>query len=286
MSLAGRRVLVTGGTGFIGSAVVKRLAAAKAEIHLLVRKTSSPDRLGRLWDKVSRHIGDLGDAASLAACARKSRADFVIHLAKDREGSSFEKEAAATLRLAAVLHLELPRLVRWVRTAHSVRERFGPGADAELCAVIARKGAPPLVTLELFSVYGPGQEPGDFPSSVIREALAGRAPSDAEASWKDFVYVEDVAQAYELAALAPGVEGRAFQIGSGVLSSEAAVAALARRLIGGKKAVSRRPAGQPSGHPADISAARESLRWTPRTSLDDGVRQTIKSWRDRGHDGF
>jgi nucleoside-diphosphate-sugar epimerase len=245
-TLRGARVLVTGATGFIGSRLAARLHAAGAEVHILARASSGGRKLGALWDALPRHTADLGDAASLAAAAQACDPEVVFHLAKEREGAAFPKEAAATLRLAAALAARAPRLRRWVRTAHAVREDTGRGADAELCRAMAARFALPVVTLELFQVYGPGQDLKDF--AQLQEGRGGA---------KDLVFVDDVVDAYERAALAPGVEGLRFEIGSGAVS------------------------GTGPGHPADIRAAKERLGWAPRTRLADGWAKTIE-WLGEG----
>lgn len=245
-SLRGARVLVTGATGFIGSRLAARLHAAGAEVHLLARASSSGRKLGGLWETLPRHAADLSDAAALAAAVAACGPELVFHLAKEREGASFQKEAAATLRLAAALKARAPGLRRWVRTAHAVREDTGRGADAELCRAMEARFALPVVTLELYQVYGPGQDEKDF--AEVREGRGGA---------KDYVFVEDVVDAYERAALAPGVEGLRFEIGSGAVS------------------------GDGQGHPADIRAAKERLGWAPRTRLADGLAKTIE-WLGEG----
>ena len=275
MTLRGKTVLVTGATGFIGSRLVRRLAAEGCRVHALVRKTSRPDRLEGLWDELPRHVGDLGDAQSLAACLRACRPDVVFHLAKDRQGARFEREAAATLRLADALGREAPK-ARWVRTAHAVEEKFGRSADAELARAAAAKHKLAVVTLELFLVYGPGQGAKDFPRRLLEEAEAAGPLSALEGVARDFVHVDDVAGAYVAAAEKSGVEGKTFQIGSGVLTPEAEVAALLLKILEWKAAGPAAGKAVAGGHPADLGPARRELGWEPTTSLKQGLAQMVR----------
>ena len=108
----GSRVLVTGATGFIGAHLLRRLAAEGARLHVLVRPSSSGASLKDLWERVEKYAGDLCDARSLEHAVEASRPQFVFHLAKDREGASFEREVRATWRLAAALRQKAPGLKR------------------------------------------------------------------------------------------------------------------------------------------------------------------------------
>lgn len=276
MSLTGRRVLVTGATGFIGSALARRLLKDGADVHVLARPTSSPDRLGAAWNRVTRHAADLGDERSLAEAARRARPELVFHLAKDREGSSFEREAAATRRLAAALKAGAPGLKRWIRTAHSAPSR---GDDAALAGELAAAGLP-VVTLELFLVYGPGQDDHDFPASV----LAGAAPDRLSPAVKDFVYIDDVVAAYRLAAEAPGLEGLTIPIGTGQARSEAEAVEIIRRMKGlpGAPAAGQGPSG---GHPADTGPALRLLGWRPRVLLEQGLARMAGATAKRPDEG-
>jgi len=259
VSLAGRRVFLTGGTGFIGSAAAKRLLREGAEIHLLVRKTSSPDRLGGAWGKVKRHIGDINDEKSLTEAVRLARPEFVVHLAKDRDGVDFEREARATRRLAAVLRSSAPDLKRWIRTAHAAPSREN---DSDLARELLDAGLP-VVTLELFLVYGPEQDKHDFPRCL----LDGGSQAFSSAV-KDFVYIDDVVDAYLRAVEAPGVEGLTVPIGTGRASSEPEAAAILARLRG---AAAAPPPAASGGHPADPSLAAARLGWRPRVQLEQGL---------------
>ncbi len=266
VSLRGRRVLVTGATGFIGSALAKRLLRDGAEVHVLVRATSSPERLGPAWPRLKRHVADIGDEASLAAAVRAARPEVVFHLAKQRDGSTFARESAATLLLAQVLRAHAPDLRRLVRTAHDAPSRED---DAALARKIAELGVP-AVTLELYLVYGPGQGAGDFP----RNMAEGARPSRLSGAIKDFVWIDDVVAAYLLASHASGVEGLTIPIGTGQGRTEAAAAALLLRLMGSTDAAPEAD-GPGAGHPADPSTARRMLLWSPRVLLEQGLARVL-----------
>lgn len=276
MSLNGARVLLTGGTGFIGSHVAASLDAAKSDVHLLVRSTSSGTKLGPLWDKFPHVVSDIGSPSSLAAAVKSVDPEYVIHLAKDREGASFEREARATTALAAALGANAPKLKRWVRTAHAASPTLGRGADAELARSLAARFKLAVTTLELMLVYGPGQNEGDYPRDLAESAIAGK-PVTAPGEEKDLVFVSDVAQAYLLAAQSSKAQGAWVPVGGGRLvpGLDAARAALkaAGRPVKEAQAASETRAG---GHPADLKLAKELLGWSPSTTLDAGMARLVE----------
>lgn len=286
MSLEGARILLTGGTGFIGASLAASLDAAKADVHLLVRPASKGDRLGPLWNKLKRVTGDLGDPSSLKAAVESVDPEYVLHLAKDREGSSFEREAKATAAFASAL-ADAPCLKRWVRTAHAASAALGRGADAELARALAARHKLFVTTLELYLVYGPGQKPGDFPRAFVEAALDGR-PLVAPAEAKDLVFVGDAAAAYILAAEAPKAAGAWIPVGGGRLVPGLEAARAAAKAAGRRMEDVRAPVEAPrsGGHPADLRPARELLGWQPRTTLDEGMAQLVQWIRgERGPRG-
>jgi UDP-glucose 4-epimerase len=259
VTLRGRRVLVTGASGFIGGALAKRLVRDGAVVHCLARAASAPV-------PGTRHVGDLEDEESLRAAVVAANPEVVFHLAKQRQGSTFAREAAASLRLAEVLKAHAPELRRLVRTAHDAPSRED---DAGVARRIAALGVP-AVTLELFLVYGPGQGAGDFPRSIKE----GARPARLSGAIKDFVWIGDVVEAYLLASHASSVEGLTIPIGTGLGRTEADAAALMLRLLGSSDAPPEAD-GPGAGHPADPSLARRMLLWTPRVLLEQGLARMI-----------
>lgn len=282
MTLKGRRVLLTGGTGFIGSRLAALLDADGADLRLLVRASSRGDALGPLWKRTPKAIADLSDPGALAAAVRAADPEFVFHLAKDREGSSFEREARASTALASALAAHAPRLKRWVRTAHAAPEGLGRGADVQLARALAERFKLSVTTLELYLVYGPGQKAGDFPRDLADAALSG-APVTAPAEEKDLVFVDDAARAYVLAAESPKAAGAWIPVGGGRLVPGLEAARAALKAAG--RADEPRPAGapRPGGHPADPRLAKDLLGWTPETSLEAGMKRTVAWLKETPH---
>ena len=280
MSLAGARVLLTGGTGFIGSRLAAALSTAGAKTTLLVRESSRGDRLGDLWTKLPKVIADIEDPASLARAVGAADPDYAFHLARP-EGADFTRQARATAALAAALAGGAPRLKRWVRTAHAAGA-LGRGGDAELARALGARHRLSIVTLELFLVYGPGQSPGDSPRDLAEAALSGR-PLRAPAEAKDLIFVDDAVRAYLLAALAPRVSGASIPIGGGRLVPGLETARAAARAAGRRAEEVAAPAASfDGGHPAEPGPARDLLGWAPSTSVEEGMRQLIQWCRDEG----
>jgi UDP-glucose 4-epimerase len=276
----GQRVLVTGATGFIGSRVAHLLAAAGAELHITVREGSRRDRLGPLWDEVQRHQLDLVDADRVQRVVADVAPHYVFHLAKERAGATFEGEVAVTLRLAEALH-GLKGLRAWVRTALSAREKFGQQGDGYVAAALAKKYGLPIVTLDLYQVYGPGQMRSDFPIKLIAAVLAGGGPTPEMVEGggvQDFVFVEDVAAAYLAAGLAPQAQGESIPIGTGIGCTRGEVASRVLEKMDALPPGTGLPPRKEGdgGHPAKIEKAERLLGWKASTTLDAGLDQVIK----------
>src|SRR5207245_10895279 len=75
-----KRALITGGTGFVGANLVRRLLSDGHEVHLLVRGSHNPWRLEDVLGQVRLHEADLGDAPALGRSLADVRPDWIFHL--------------------------------------------------------------------------------------------------------------------------------------------------------------------------------------------------------------
>jgi dTDP-L-rhamnose 4-epimerase len=152
-----------------------------------------------------------------------------------------------------------------------------------LVLTIARAYGITGVALRLFNVYGPGQALSNPYTGVLAifasRLLNGNRPSIFEdgAQRRDFVHVEDVADAFLLALDSPGAAGQAINIGSGRSISISEVAKRLAAAMGRPdltpQILGKARAGDIRHCFADITLAREKLGFRPRRSLDEGMRE-------------
>src|SRR5438309_3559431 len=76
-----RRILVTGGTGFVGANLVRRLLADGHAIHLLLRRNHLGWRLDGIRDDVEVHLVELTDADGVSTAVATAKPDWIFHLA-------------------------------------------------------------------------------------------------------------------------------------------------------------------------------------------------------------
>ncbi|HEV8562337.1 MAG TPA: NAD-dependent epimerase/dehydratase family protein [Actinophytocola sp.] len=296
MALSGKwrdaRVLVTGATGFIGSHLVGRLTELGAEVHAVSRRPVET-AAGPVW-----HITDLTDAGATAELVRTITPDVVFHLASAVTGARDVTLVRPVLdaNLSSVVNLLTAATVcpngTRVVLAGSVEETRGAEATPASPYAAAKSAATgyarmfyqlwdvPVTVLRVAMVYGPAQP--DTRKLVPYTTLALLRGEDPELSsgtrLVDWVYVDDVVDAFLAAAVSGQAAGQVLDIGSGTQVSIRDTIELLARIVGGTGkprfgAVADRPLDH--AQVADPGPAGEVLGWRPSTSLADGLRRTV-----------
>lgn len=304
-SWAGRSVLVTGGTGFIGANLVRALLALRARTHVLLRPTSSTWRLADCIRDVEWDTANLCDFPALARVIHAARPDFIFHLATARGIGPQDRARYATTGILGATHLiealrqrpQCKLVVAGTSLEYAACEGPIPedhllapntlhGAVKAAAGLLYRQAAQAeglaISQLRLFHVYGAWESGHRFLPTAIEAALAGKpVPLAAGDSRRDWVHVDDVVDAF-LRAAGLAAPGEIFNVGTGVEHGNHDVLAALERVTGqpiqtssGK--IAARPTDSSHRH-ADITLARRRLGWVPKDNLADGIRRTL-AWR-------
>ena len=300
-----KRAAVTGATGFVGACLARRLLRDGHEVHLLVRPAHQKWRIADIEREVRLHVVDVHDRAALARTVGAIRPEWVFNLMAHGAYSqqTDADEMVRTNVLGAIHLLDAARAAgaeAFVQTGSSSEYGFkdhAPKEDEPLepnstyavtkaaathyARMIARAHDMHVVTLRLYSVYGPFEEPTRLIPTLIRHGLAGTLPPlVAPDTARDFIYVDDVEEACVRAAATAGqARGAVYNVGTGRQTTiRDAVETLGRLLpISGKPSWGTMAARSwdTTAWLADNTALREHLGFSPRWSFEDGMRATI-----------
>ncbi len=300
-----KRVLVTGGAGFVGARVVHRLLEQGCHVALLLRETSNTRRLHDAIGRCTVLRGDLSRLESLRGPLQGFAPDGVLHLAwegvkgADRNHPMQLSNVSTSIdlfRLTGEIGCEsfvgLGSQAEYGLVSGRIDERtptrptttYG-ATKLATCCVLERAAAAagrPFAWLRLFSSYGPDDDPSWLIPYLIRTLLAGERPklTSAEQVW-DYIHVDDVADAV-VATLQTGAQG-IFNLGSGEAWPLREIVERLRDAIDpalslGFGEVDYRP-DQVMHLESDIEALCAATGWKPRVSLQQGLAETINWYR-------
>ncbi len=299
-----KRALVTGGTGFVGANLVRRLLGDGHEVHLLVRAEHSPWRIADIENDIYLHPVELHDAARVAASIRQIRPEWIFHLAAHGAyPSQTDAQRMVEVNLLGTINLLdaccATGFEAFVHTGSSSEYGFKDHAPAETewlepnsayavtkasatayCRFVARSRGVHACTLRLYSVYGPYEEPTRLIPTLILAGLAGCLPPLVNPDIaRDYIYTEDVLDACLLAATTRKQEpGAVYNLGTGIQTSLRQVVAETRQLLGieAEPVWGSMPARlwDTSTWVADTRKIGSELHWQPRRDLKDGLRDT------------
>lgn len=297
--LAGARILVTGGTGFIGSHLLNRLCEAGAHVHAVFRGQQPETESTIQW-----YQGNLADLPMAKSLVKAVKPHVIYHLAGHVVGTrgaeaivpTFQSNLAATVNLLAAAQtvgcnrfilsgsLEEPSADAGdvVPSSPYAVTKWASSAYARMFHSLYQF---PSVVLRVFMVYGPGQRDlNKLIPYVIGSLLKGDVPELTSGQRAiDWIYVDDVVEAFVATALAKNIEGETIDIGSGKTETVRGIVETLARLIGAEEAPSfgaRPDRLLEQVRVADLHAAEKFLRWTPQVSLEEGLKRTIE-WYER-----
>lgn len=313
MELTGKRVLVTGAGGFVGSHLVERLAAYGCAVRCFIRYNSA-NRIGLLSElpadlqsRLEIVMGDLRDADAVRAAAQDVAAIFhlgaliAIPYSYHNPRDVFETNVMGTLNvMVAARDLGVARVVHTSTSEVYGTARFVPitedhplqgqspysaskiGADKVAESFHDSFGLP-VVTVRPFNIYGPRQSARAVIPTIITQALTGdEVHLGALSPTRDFTLVHNTVEGFVRAAEADAALGGTFNLGSGF---EISIGDLARRIIGltgrevtltAEESERMRPdKSEVQRLLADSTRARDVLGWTPRVGFDEGLQRTI-----------
>lgn len=307
-------VLVTGGAGFIGSALVRRLVDRGNSVTVIDSfMTGSPTHLDDVRDDISVIEGDIRDLP-LQEIIEDNGITHVFHLAAEpfipgsfeRPEEFFSINANGTLRvLTACMDTDVERIVYY-----SSSEVYGTAqtelidedhrlfpqstyavskaAADRLAFTMYHEHDLPVVILRQFNCYGPRMtHPYVIPEMIAQLEHDGELRLGNLDARRDFTYVDDSVRGAMLLANCPAAEGEAVNLGTGEARSIREIASMVGELL---------------GHPdpditveedrfrpldvqrlrADTTKIEQLIGYEPTTSFEDGLRQTIEWYHEEG----
>jgi nucleoside-diphosphate-sugar epimerase len=295
------KLLVVGGTGFIGQHVVGRGIKMGWDVTSLgTRSQKAASRISG----ANYLIADLTQLETLI-CLRKCNFDFVVNLGGYIDHSPLSQGGRNLIDahfdgvLNLLQSLDRTNLKRFVQVGSSdeyggapapqhegLREGpISPYAQAKLAAthllqMMHRAENFPAVVLRLFLTYGPGQGMQRFLPQVISGCLNNsNFPVSEGVQIRDFCYVEDVVDAIFMSFDQPRVNGHVLNIASGKpIQIREVITEIIRQIGTGSPQYGQLAyrQGESMALVANVDNAKHLLGWTARTSLADGLRNTIE----------
>ena len=321
MEWSNKKVLVTGGAGFIGSRVAAQLVRMNASVRVVDDLSKGEaSNLAEVIDKIEFIKGDLLDIETARQCLKDIEVCF--HFAAKIGGIGFfHKYPATSIRDNTLMNLNLWDAARDTNTrmvcvsSSMVFERtkvfptpetaveFSPppltgyGFSKLITEYISQtyydEFSVPYVVARPFNAYGPGENPGDWVGyshvipDLVNKALGGQYPLEILGSGKQirsYTYVDDVADGIIFAAT--HTENDDFNIGNATETSVLELAEMIWKLCGRKEPIKFQhlPSFKYDVQKRipDISKIKK-LGWEPKIPLEQGLKNTIEWLRGRGN---
>jgi UDP-glucose 4-epimerase len=308
------RVLVTGGAGFIGANLVRRLIREGARVTVLddlfTGRIENLPRKG--YEFVKGSVCEPAIVEKLVADAEvifhAAARNIVVSTRNPRE--DFETNIGGTLNVLLAARATNGRVKRLVYTSSTsvygnprylpINEDdhlslLTPYAVSKLggenyCMAFFESYGVPCTAVRYSNVFGPGQDPSNpycgVVAKFIESLFAGQAPAihgDGNQT-RDFTYIDDAVEATVLAAQSDRALGEVFNVGTGVETRVNELAAILSRIVGSTlepQHTNRRDIDNIRRRVVNIEKTRRTLRWVPNFTLEMGLKNTVQWQREK-----
>ncbi|QZZ22111.1 NAD(P)-dependent oxidoreductase [Leptothermofonsia sichuanensis E412] len=297
---AGKKVLITGASGFVGSHLCQSLGTQGAIVHGVSRSLQSNDLSYLKWWQI-----DLGNITEVRELFSIVQPDVVYHLASVVTGRhkldlvlpTFHGNLTSTVnlltaatefggchRIVLASSLEEPELQEAGAIPHSP---YGAAkwASSSYGRMFHSLYKTPVAIARLFMIYGPAQpDINKLIPYMTLSLLQGKAPKVSSGRREiDWIYIDDVIEGLLALVRVPNVEGCTVDLGSGTFVSIRSIAEQLVQLLNSEikplyGALPDRPP-EPIRF-ANVAHTYKTLGWKPKTSLEDGLRHTIAWYKE------
>jgi UDP-glucose 4-epimerase len=313
--MQGKRVLVTGASGFIGSHLTRQLVNMGCEVSVLIRESSSTQRFDDLAGRLQVYRGDLRDPITLTGTLRKIRPQTIFHLAatvtvaRDLNVAHevYSSNVIGTINLLRALDglgyecfVNTGTCEEYGNNEAPFREDQLPkpvspysaskAATTMFCTMLHTARGSPILTLRPFLAYGPQQNLERLLPQAIVAALQGREfEMTLGEQTREVNYVSDIVDGYVRAACSNNAFGEIINISNGTPVTVRRLVELIYEMAGAK--VSPRIGARPYRENevwhlyGDNAKARRLLDWRPTTTLEQGLERTIDWYRQHLKEG-
>lgn len=301
--------LVTGATGFIGANLTRELVRQGHNVSVIVRDKKLNWRLLDISHKINIHECDIQDP-KLQEVVNKIKPDYIFHLAaygalpsEDDINKMTDVNIKGTVNLINAVKQNTFKL--FINTGSCVEYGIKDSAMKEddvlepinnygviksavtlYCQKEAIRNNLPLVNLRLFTPFGYFENKNRLIPSIILSAIKDEPIKvSAPGSVRDFIFIEDVVDAYLHAIKMPFSKGEIFNIGIGKQHTIKEIINICLKLSNSKSQIlwgtveKQSRFIEPKTWKADMSKTKTLLKWEPKNSIESGLQKTIDWFR-------
>jgi len=296
------KILVTGGSGFLGSNLCHKLINSKNDVHLILRPNSNFWRITDVKKDLNLHIGNLSKSGAIKSIIKKIKPDIVFHCAsygvypKEKNFKRiFQTNVLDTINLMNILSeygglkkfVNLGSVLEYGPKKQKIKETDLPRpvtpysiaklTQTNLAQYFAIVKQLPTITLRIFTPYGKYDNPGRLISDVMLSIIKKKKLElSSPLFFRDFIFIDDAINAIIKAANSKCV-GEIINVGSGraysikeIIEITKEIGNLDLKVSWGVRAGREFDKIQEKSF-ADISKAKKLLNWKPFYSIREGL---------------
>lgn len=302
-----KKILITGGTGFIGSNFVYKFLDLGHDVHLIVRPESNFWRIKPVEKKVKLHFIDLFNQQEVEKLIIKLKPQIILHFAAYGAYQSKQQDIKLTIDTNLLATVNLVNALKKIKfdcfintgsnSEYGIKNKpmkendilepdnlYGitKAAGMMYCQLVARKFNLPILALRPFAVYGYFEDKDRLIPTIIKACLTKMELNLTNPNFvRDFIFIEDLIDAY-LKAIKniKKIKGEIFNLGTGKQTKIAQVVDLVKEFTHSSiephygEVIPAQT--EPKTWAADISKIRDLLNWQPKYDLGVGLRKDIE----------
>lgn len=312
--LKSQSILVTGGHGFIGSHLIKKLLSKGAHISILAKKHANLWRLKTVLKDIQIWNGDIIDTVQVQKIIERTQPDYLFHLVADSvhslQNNSISKiqtnimgtanimEAVKLVGCKKVINLGSSSEYGMSKTPIHENTPLNPqdlygmtkAAATQIAHHIALKNKINIVTLRPFNIFGEGAPKGNFFSYIISQLIQDKEVFLSKCiQTRDYCYIENIITGLILAATNTKIKNEIFNIGSGETYPLKYFVEKIFQHFDSQKRPQYGSISYSSNErmevPSDISKIQKILDWEITIHLEKGIQRTIE-WYKNNQDSY